>query len=119
MAKKTSVFFFFINLNKISSKPPKDSQWCYILYHHTVFVSLNFPVAYISAFVLFFQEAQKVNNPMNSQADGPPKILNDKDEAPASEVGWMTSVKDWAGVMISAQTLTGRVLVRRPHTDTH
>lgn len=59
-----------------------------------------------------------MNNPMNSQADGPPKSLNDKDEAPASEVGWMTSVKDWAGVMISAQTLTGRVLVRRPHTDT-
>ncbi|KAK7918610.1 hypothetical protein WMY93_009894 [Mugilogobius chulae] len=29
----------------------------------------------------------------------------------ANEVGWMTSVKDWAGVMISAQTLTGRVLV--------
>ncbi|XP_050981664.1 calcium-activated potassium channel subunit alpha-1a isoform X6 [Labeo rohita] len=57
------------------------------------------------------KEAQKVNNPMNSQADGPPKSLNDKDEAPASEVGWMTSVKDWAGVMISAQTLTGRVLV--------
>uniref|UniRef100_A0A671TEQ4 Calcium-activated potassium channel subunit alpha-1 n=1 Tax=Sinocyclocheilus anshuiensis TaxID=1608454 RepID=A0A671TEQ4_9TELE len=46
---------------------------------------------------------------MNSQADGPTK--NDKEEAPASEVGWMTSVKDWAGVMISAQTLTGRVLV--------
>lgn len=37
-----------------------------------------------------------------------------KDETPASEVGWMTSVKDWAGVMISAQTLTGRVLVS-PH----
>uniref|UniRef100_A0A671RPC8 BK channel n=1 Tax=Sinocyclocheilus anshuiensis TaxID=1608454 RepID=A0A671RPC8_9TELE len=32
-------------------------------------------------------------------------------EAVVSEVGWMTSVKDWAGVMISAQTLTGRVLV--------
>uniref|UniRef100_A0A674EGT3 BK channel n=1 Tax=Salmo trutta TaxID=8032 RepID=A0A674EGT3_SALTR len=31
--------------------------------------------------------------------------------AALSEVGWMTSVKDWAGVMISAQTLTGRVLV--------
>ncbi|XP_026080119.1 calcium-activated potassium channel subunit alpha-1a isoform X14 [Carassius auratus] len=57
------------------------------------------------------KEAQKVNNPMSSQADGPPKNLNDKDDAPASEVGWMTSVKDWAGVMISAQTLTGRVLV--------
>ncbi|XP_051504107.1 calcium-activated potassium channel subunit alpha-1-like isoform X4 [Myxocyprinus asiaticus] len=57
------------------------------------------------------KEAQKVNNPMNSQADGAPKILGDKDEAPASEVGWMTSVKDWAGVMISAQTITGRVLV--------
>uniref|UniRef100_A0A3B4ZRC6 Calcium-activated potassium channel subunit alpha-1 n=1 Tax=Stegastes partitus TaxID=144197 RepID=A0A3B4ZRC6_9TELE len=36
---------------------------------------------------------------------------DEKEEAPASEVGWMTSVKDWAGVMISAQTLTGRVLV--------
>uniref|UniRef100_A0A8C2L767 Calcium-activated potassium channel subunit alpha-1 n=1 Tax=Cyprinus carpio TaxID=7962 RepID=A0A8C2L767_CYPCA len=46
-----------------------------------------------------------------NQADGPPKNPNDKDDAPASEVGWMTSVKDWAGVMISAQTLTGRVLV--------
>ncbi|XP_016417469.1 calcium-activated potassium channel subunit alpha-1 isoform X6 [Sinocyclocheilus rhinocerous] len=57
------------------------------------------------------KEAQKVNNPMNSQADGQPKNPNDKDDAPASEVGWMTSVKDWAGVMISAQTLTGRVLV--------
>ncbi|XP_051507255.1 calcium-activated potassium channel subunit alpha-1a isoform X7 [Myxocyprinus asiaticus] len=57
------------------------------------------------------KEAQKVNNPMNNQADGAPKTLGDKEEAPASEVGWMTSVKDWAGVMISAQTLTGRVLV--------
>ncbi|CAL9699309.1 unnamed protein product [Knipowitschia caucasica] len=35
----------------------------------------------------------------------------EKDDPGASEVGWMTSVKDWAGVMISAQTLTGRVLV--------
>uniref|UniRef100_A0A8C7XJY6 Calcium-activated potassium channel subunit alpha-1 n=1 Tax=Oryzias sinensis TaxID=183150 RepID=A0A8C7XJY6_9TELE len=35
----------------------------------------------------------------------------DKGDSAASEVGWMTSVKDWAGVMISAQTLTGRVLV--------
>ncbi|XP_055026782.1 calcium-activated potassium channel subunit alpha-1a isoform X21 [Misgurnus anguillicaudatus] len=57
------------------------------------------------------KEAQKVNNPINSQADGPPKRLNEKDEVPVTEVGWMTSVKDWAGVMISAQTLTGRVLV--------
>ncbi|KAJ4940427.1 hypothetical protein JOQ06_026730 [Pogonophryne albipinna] len=37
------------------------------------------------------------------------KRVNKEDPA-ASEVGWMTSVKDWAGVMISAQTLTGRVL---------
>uniref|UniRef100_A0A8C8LY84 Calcium-activated potassium channel subunit alpha-1 n=1 Tax=Oncorhynchus tshawytscha TaxID=74940 RepID=A0A8C8LY84_ONCTS len=59
------------------------------------------------------KEAQKVNNPANSQAaDGTPKGPDEKDEVvPASEVGWMTSVKDWAGVMISAQTLTGRVLV--------
>ncbi|XP_034040374.1 calcium-activated potassium channel subunit alpha-1a isoform X1 [Thalassophryne amazonica] len=58
------------------------------------------------------KEAQKVNNPTNSQAeDKTTKGSDEKEEAPASEVGWMTSVKDWAGVMISAQTLTGRVLV--------
>jgi hypothetical protein len=37
--------------------------------------------------------------------------VDEKEEVVAAEVGWMTSVKDWAGVMISAQTLTGRVLV--------
>ncbi|KAM9848106.1 calcium-activated potassium channel subunit alpha-1a [Aulostomus maculatus] len=58
------------------------------------------------------KEAQKVINPANNQAaDRAPKGPDEKEEAPASEVGWMTSVKDWAGVMISAQTLTGRVLV--------
>ncbi|XP_029031369.1 calcium-activated potassium channel subunit alpha-1 isoform X13 [Betta splendens] len=58
------------------------------------------------------KEAQKVSNPANNQAaDKGPKGPDEKEEAPASEVGWMTSVKDWAGVMISAQTLTGRVLV--------
>ncbi|XP_038148925.1 calcium-activated potassium channel subunit alpha-1a isoform X7 [Cyprinodon tularosa] len=58
------------------------------------------------------KEAQKVNNPANNPtADKTTKGPDEKEEAPASEVGWMTSVKDWAGVMISAQTLTGRVLV--------
>ncbi|KAF3853690.1 hypothetical protein F7725_014378 [Dissostichus mawsoni] len=44
-----------------------------------------------------------------STGDGIKRV--DKEDPAASEVGWMTSVKDWAGVMISAQTLTGRVLV--------
>ncbi|XP_018616484.1 calcium-activated potassium channel subunit alpha-1 isoform X14 [Scleropages formosus] len=58
------------------------------------------------------KEAQKVNNPTGGQTNGTSKNLDEKEpEATASEVGWMTSVKDWAGVMISAQTLTGRVLV--------
>nr|XP_043901549.1 calcium-activated potassium channel subunit alpha-1 isoform X21 [Solea senegalensis] len=58
------------------------------------------------------KEAQKVINPANNQAaDKTAKGPDEKEEVPASEVGWMTSVKDWAGVMISAQTLTGRVLV--------
>lgn len=52
-----------------------------------------------------------MNNPANNQAADRPKGADEKEEVPASEVGWMTSVKDWAGVMISAQTLTGRVLV--------
>ncbi|XP_063730938.1 calcium-activated potassium channel subunit alpha-1a isoform X1 [Eleginops maclovinus] len=56
------------------------------------------------------KEAQKVINPAN-QATDKPKGEGEKEEVPISEVGWMTSVKDWAGVMISAQTLTGRVLV--------
>ena len=60
-----------------------------------------------------FSFQEKVNNPANSQAaDGAAKGTDEKEEVPLSEVGWMTSVKDWAGVMISAQTLTGRVLVR-------
>ncbi|MGH0134380.1 UNVERIFIED_CONTAM: hypothetical protein FKN15_059082 [Acipenser sinensis] len=57
-----------------------------------------------------FKEAQKINSGAGNQADGSPKNADEKEEIPASEVGWMTSVKDWAGVMISAQTLTGRVL---------
>lgn len=54
-----------------------------------------------------------MNNPANNPtADKALKGPDEKTEGvPASEVGWMTSVKDWAGVMISAQTLTGRVLV--------
>lgn len=61
--------------------------------------------------LFFFQEAQKVSNPTNNQPAEKKKGPDEKEEAAASEVGWMTSVKDWAGVMISAQTLTGRVLV--------
>lgn len=61
-----------------------------------------------------------MTNPGNVQADGTTKTSTDKEtEAPASEVGWMTSVKDWAGVMISAQTLTGRVLVSTEHARAH
>ncbi|XP_048842603.1 calcium-activated potassium channel subunit alpha-1-like isoform X11 [Brienomyrus brachyistius] len=56
------------------------------------------------------QEAQKVNTSSDNQSEGINKSIDEK-EQDASEVGWMTSVKDWAGVMISAQTLTGRVLV--------
>uniref|UniRef100_A0A8C5JVA3 Calcium-activated potassium channel subunit alpha-1 n=1 Tax=Junco hyemalis TaxID=40217 RepID=A0A8C5JVA3_JUNHY len=57
------------------------------------------------------QEAQKINGGGDTQADGACKPTDEKEENVAAEVGWMTSVKDWAGVMISAQTLTGRVLV--------
>ncbi|KAM4636742.1 calcium-activated potassium channel subunit alpha-1 isoform 7-T7 [Discoglossus pictus] len=58
------------------------------------------------------KEVQKVANTASSQVDGDYKPTDDKEESVvAAEVGWMTSVKDWAGVMISAQTLTGRVLV--------
>ncbi|XP_062330900.1 calcium-activated potassium channel subunit alpha-1a-like isoform X9 [Osmerus eperlanus] len=51
---------------------------------------------------------KRVHNPLG---DGIKRVGDKVTEVAASEVGWMTSVKDWAGVMISAQTLTGRVLV--------
>ncbi|XP_077115538.1 calcium-activated potassium channel subunit alpha-1 isoform X9 [Ranitomeya variabilis] len=59
------------------------------------------------------KEVQKVANTVSTQGtDGDYKPTDEKEEVAAvAEVGWMTSVKDWAGVMISAQTLTGRVLV--------
>ncbi|XP_051897647.1 LOW QUALITY PROTEIN: calcium-activated potassium channel subunit alpha-1-like [Pristis pectinata] len=56
------------------------------------------------------KDAQKIGGAA-SQRDDTLQDLDDKEEIPKGEVGWMTSVKDWAGVMISAQTLTGRVLV--------
>ncbi|XP_037400135.1 calcium-activated potassium channel subunit alpha-1-like isoform X4 [Pygocentrus nattereri] len=57
------------------------------------------------------KDVQRVSNPIGA-GDGGGKVGDKKEAAAAvSEVGWMTSVKDWAGVMISAQTLTGRVLV--------
>ncbi|XP_033004586.1 calcium-activated potassium channel subunit alpha-1 isoform X11 [Lacerta agilis] len=58
------------------------------------------------------KEVQKITSNGETQADGDLKPTDEKEEVvAAAEVGWMTSVKDWAGVMISAQTLTGRVLV--------
>ncbi|XP_059802536.1 calcium-activated potassium channel subunit alpha-1a isoform X5 [Hypanus sabinus] len=56
------------------------------------------------------KDAQKIGGAA-SQPDDALHDLDEKEEVPQGEVGWMTSVKDWAGVMISAQTLTGRVLV--------
>ncbi|XP_048863164.1 calcium-activated potassium channel subunit alpha-1 [Brienomyrus brachyistius] len=55
------------------------------------------------------KEVQKVTHPVSDSIDA--KAPEEKEDSSANEVGWMTSVKDWAGVMISAQTLTGRVLV--------
>lgn len=58
------------------------------------------------------KEAQKVVNVVSTTTtDGDYKPTDEKEDIAVAEVGWMTSVKDWAGVMISAQTLTGRVLV--------
>ncbi|XP_048419593.1 calcium-activated potassium channel subunit alpha-1a isoform X11 [Stegostoma tigrinum] len=57
------------------------------------------------------KDAQKIGINAGNQSDDTLQDLDEKEEIPQGEVGWMTSVKDWAGVMISAQTLTGRVLV--------
>uniref|UniRef100_A0A8C2A3U8 Calcium-activated potassium channel subunit alpha-1 n=1 Tax=Cyprinus carpio TaxID=7962 RepID=A0A8C2A3U8_CYPCA len=57
------------------------------------------------------KKKQRVNDERES-VDGVIKVVGQREsEVAVTEVGWMTSVKDWAGVMISAQTLTGRVLV--------
>ncbi|XP_038639235.1 calcium-activated potassium channel subunit alpha-1a isoform X19 [Scyliorhinus canicula] len=57
------------------------------------------------------KDAQKIGVGSGNQPDDALQDPDEKEEIPQGEVGWMTSVKDWAGVMISAQTLTGRVLV--------
>ena len=44
-------------------------------------------------------------------AKGDEKGDKDKNSESINSVSWMTAVKDWAGIMISAQTLAGRVLV--------
>nr|AJP74816.1 calcium-activated potassium channel subunit alpha-1 [Leucoraja erinacea] len=57
------------------------------------------------------KDVQKIGGAANQADDANPDLDEKEGEIPQGEVGWMTSVKDWAGVMISAQTLTGRVLV--------
>ena len=47
---------------------------------------------------------------VNSEGSKTSSILQNENRP--VEACWMTGVKDWAGVMISAQTLIGRVLVR-------
>ena len=47
------------------------------------------------------------NEHRDSPGGGPPGEEEEK-----AEVGWLTSLKDWAGILISAQTTTGRILVR-------
>lgn len=36
-------------------------------------------------------------------------------KSPDPEIGWMTEAKDWAGELISGQTMTGRILVGYIH----
>jgi len=48
---------------------------------------------------------------MDESTDDESESEYKKSEDDPVEVGWMTAVKDWAGVMISAQTLIGRILV--------
>ncbi|XP_076855986.1 calcium-activated potassium channel subunit alpha-1-like isoform X2 [Brachyhypopomus gauderio] len=57
------------------------------------------------------QDAQSVSKPAEAPhcpGEGTQEEGHEHMELP---VDWMTSVKDWAGVMICAQNLTGRVLV--------
>ncbi|XP_035670170.1 calcium-activated potassium channel subunit alpha-1-like [Branchiostoma floridae] len=36
-------------------------------------------------------------------------------KSPDPQIGWMTAVKDWAGVLISTQTVTRRILGPSPY----
>nr|CAB3258057.1 calcium-activated potassium channel subunit alpha-1-like [Phallusia mammillata] len=47
----------------------------------------------------------------SEETDDESELTEKKNTGRVIEVGWMTAVKDWAGVMISAQTLIGRILV--------
>ena len=54
------------------------------------------------------RDMKATSNKNNQDTQNPDK---DKTKEAQSSVSWMTAVKDWAGIMISAQTLAGRVLV--------
>lgn len=60
-------------------------------------------------FTHIFSQRSKENR--SGKGKDPPEGGSIKSAGP-SELEWMIEVKDWAGMMISAQTLIGRILVR-------
>ena len=59
---------------------------------------------------LAFSERSKTESKENSKKDEN-KTDGSVSSLKSGKVSWMTAVKDWAGIMISAQTVTGRILV--------
>ena len=53
----------------------------------------------------------KIQKESSKEFKEKPGFLNIKGHDP--EVGWLTEAKDWAGELISGQTTTGRILVRK------
>ena len=63
------------------------------------------------AHVKFKRESEEEEDEENEARDDANLALGEVEEEEQKEVGWLTSLKDWAGILISAQTTTGRILV--------
>ena len=66
------------------------------------------------AHVKFKRESEEEEEEENEGREDANLTLGDVEEE-QKEVGWLTSLKDWAGILISAQTTTGRILVSQFH----
>ncbi|KAK0398293.1 hypothetical protein QR680_002517 [Steinernema hermaphroditum] len=95
--------------------------WCFLLSSIVTFcVSMLLVVIWRIVTHLFCQRRERDDVELVTTADGGPaaKSVNVKTEFDGFQIkeeqvqiGWMTEAKDWAGELISGQSMTGRILV--------
>ncbi|XP_075239558.1 calcium-activated potassium channel subunit alpha-1-like [Convolutriloba macropyga] len=101
------------NVNQVLEDECNDEKFWYAFISSSVitFATGLFVILACRAHVMFKKDEEDNddetdNEHRDSPGGGPPGEEEEK-----AEVGWLTSLKDWAGILISAQTTTGRILM--------